>query len=213
MGTFGYSAAGASLHNQWESKVAYGSKFVLSEAAALIDMWACVGFTEISQWELKIYADNAGSIGDLLFTSELIQTSGYLNDYVWIHGGISGQLQPGVYWLMCDPVDTQGWQNWNMYYDSGESNQGLCSSTYNDKKFSIYATYTAGSVLKSVFDSMAAADNVLRNKALIVIDDVDVADAMKGNKNTLIAADTFTFDDAVSTPSRVLSVSDSISNS
>jgi len=196
--TFGKTSIGGTSGNSTAGYIR-GSKYTLSENAEVT--------------ALSVYLDTAtGNVKKAIYDASLNKV--YADDVGqavvagWnTKSGLSVGLTAGDYWLVWKN-DTSG----TYYkYDAGTLNQGLYATYayatafpatltpdgYQDRAYSIYATYTAGATLQTVTDAVALSDSVLRHKTFSVSDGVGVSDLARTDKNPLIVADALGLVDAI----------------
>lgn len=129
----------------------YGCRFVSSSSGIITSMSAYLSSTGIGNITFGIYSDSSGTPGSLLATSTT--TGSFTTSPAWTSGDISYAITSGTaYWLSIFGDD-----NTYYYYDAGSTNQYFLSGSgktypnfnstatidnYQDRKLSIYATFT-----------------------------------------------------------------------
>jgi hypothetical protein len=144
--TFGYTSVGASEGSSWDI---CASVFAAPESGTISSV---TGIVKASYHTYKLRFGVYSSALSLLGDSGDVSVGDTTKH--WITGTISASITSGAnYWLASGNNPRFNYTN-ARYYDSGSTNQGAAqgadafpatlSPTYNNLKFSIYATYTAG---------------------------------------------------------------------
>ena len=213
--TFGYTSVGGSAFAS--TNIIVGSTFNLPESGDVTDIRIFM-FTGDSGLGVKCAIYDTS--GDLKTTSaEVNPAPDY--DVAWQTCAVSpaSNLTTGDYRISA----WTGIAGCYFYYDSGSTNQwAQKSQSYGSwpdpitwdsqaaQKLSIYATYTAGSTLQTVTDSLGLSDSVYRSKpSLAISDSVGASDTVKGNKNPLIVTDATSLADLILC-NKLLSIADSV---
>jgi methionine-rich copper-binding protein CopC len=152
--TVGLTTIG-SLLDTFDSGYLNGSKVTTSTSGQIMSMSVYIGNIDAAlnrQYQVAIYADNAGAPGTLVAAS----ATGTLVANSWNTIAINASLLAGTnYWLMFNTNGTTGSVN-NMYYNNGSAGQGAYSNapvtfgtwpatfpaaTINNSVFSLFATF------------------------------------------------------------------------
>jgi hypothetical protein len=181
--TFGYTSVGASENGLSGTM---GCSFQAPDAGTLTSVSLYTKNVLTGEDKLAaggVYSDSDGSVGTRLgyeYTDDPIP-----NDNVY-HGWfpcspLSIQIAAGTNYWFTESVTSDGW--FGVKYDSGDTNQAATSSdnepppitlsnpAYSNRRYSIYATYTAGGTLQTVTDALSLSDLTLRDKPLLTIAD------------------------------------------
>jgi methionine-rich copper-binding protein CopC len=150
--TVGLTTIG-SLLDTFDSGYLNGSKVTTSTSGQIMSMSVYIGNIDAApnrQYQVAIYADNAGAPGTLVAAS----ATGTLVANSWNTIAINASLLAGTnYWLMFNTNGTTGSVN-NMYYNNGSAGQGAYSNA--PVTFGTWpATFPAATITNSVFSLFA----------------------------------------------------------
>jgi len=151
--TFGYTTEGDSGENDLGWNAGAGSKFTLGRNAVITSMTVIrgAGGTSVDHATMAIYDSDLNFVvqTDVFLATATSDEPSYSSDVD------SEALDGGIYWLLFIKEFTSGGNATSYHYDTGDTNQGVYAvnnphdpvatldPAYNDRKYSIYATYTA----------------------------------------------------------------------
>jgi hypothetical protein len=217
--TFGYTSIGGSTVDEGQDAI-MSCKATLSEAAHVesISFYGAYTTGSSSYYHGKCAIYNASA--NFVSGSDTEQINMNTTPQWWTANlNVHKDLAAADYYIALFENAGPSPGAWRFYYDTGgvpiwqRVTYGNWPASITDTmsyvnyRFSIYATYTTGAVVKTVTESLSLSDAVLRNKifaitdalglsdlirrnkTFAVADSIGVADAVRGNKSPLIVAD------------------------
>jgi hypothetical protein len=166
--TFGYTTIGGSKEYGITNTLVYGCKFTVGEAGTITEISAYMQSYNSPSVTCAVYSDDAGAPDALLAVSgEVVGVS----SESWYNFSCSYEFSAGTYWI-AQFADN----NWNRYYDSGDTNQRAVSGgntydsfpnpfnplgyAYANEQTSIYATYTTGAEPQNIIANLPETVNI-----------------------------------------------------